>query len=232
MPRAVRSIEEVEAVREEILESAIEIMREEGFDNLTMAKVGARMSMTAANIYNYFNGKTDLYLAIHEKSFNLLHEFISRSLRGEDKLERVRRILEAYVEFGIRNPHRYEIMFCIPTPKYDDYVGTTMEGVALEARRNSLRILEMAADAVEDLLIERGGLEGRDARKIALEYWCLLHGLVSLHNNGLISAAYGEPEELVRWIVGEGMRHFRRDMDIEDFKRRSGKGGGSWPIRA
>jgi len=64
MPKATRSPEEVKTVKNEILETALSLMCEDGFDALTMRKLALRLKMTAANIYNYYTNKDDLYLAI------------------------------------------------------------------------------------------------------------------------------------------------------------------------
>ena len=39
-----------------------------------MAKVGARMKMTAANLYNYYANKDELLIAIHKKAYGMLHD--------------------------------------------------------------------------------------------------------------------------------------------------------------
>ncbi len=55
MPKATRSPEEIDAVKEKILNCAFEILVKNGFERLSMARIGAKMKMTAANLYNYYS---------------------------------------------------------------------------------------------------------------------------------------------------------------------------------
>ena len=58
MPKTTRSIGEIDAVRERILDCAIKILEKNGYENLSMAKLGSKMNMTAANITTTIRTKT------------------------------------------------------------------------------------------------------------------------------------------------------------------------------
>ncbi|MBN2027507.1 MAG: TetR/AcrR family transcriptional regulator [Actinobacteria bacterium] len=212
MPRAARSSEEVEAVKEGIVQSAMEILVEEGFDNLTMEKVGTRMNMTAANLYKYFVNKMDLFREIHKRTFDLLYAKLSRSYGPQDgPLERVVKMIEGYVRFGMEYPNYYEAMFNVPTPKYTDFIGTQFEEVALEERRNAMKLLDLVVGAVEELVASRPRLRGIDAKTLALRYWCTLHGLVSLHINRFIEAVGADTERLATKMIEEMLRQMHEN---------------------
>ena len=72
MPKPIRSPKEVETVKNDILKTALKLMCDEGFDALSMRKLAARLKMTAANIYNYYENKDDLYLAIQTRGFQMI----------------------------------------------------------------------------------------------------------------------------------------------------------------
>ena len=55
MSRNTRSSEEIETIKTKILDAALAILFEEGFDDLSMRKLGRKLGMTAANIYNYYS---------------------------------------------------------------------------------------------------------------------------------------------------------------------------------
>jgi len=212
MPRAARSDEEVEAVKDGIVSSAMEILVEEGFEGLTMEKVGARMNMTAANLYKYFLNKMDLFREIHKRTFDLLYAKMSRSYGPrDDELEKVVKMIEAYVRFGLEHPNYYEVMFNVPTPKYEDFIGTQFEEAAREERQNAMKLLDLVVGAVEELLASRHGFRGMDATNLALSYWCTLHGLVSLHINRFIAAVGADTEKLAAQIIEETLRPLRED---------------------
>ena len=212
MPRVARSDEEVEAVKDGIVRSAMGILVEEGFEGLTMEKVGNRMSMTAANLYKYFVNKMDLFREIHKRTFDLLYAKLSRSYGPQDdELEKVVKMIEAYVRFGLEYPNYYEVMFNVPTPKYTDFIGTQFEEAALEERQNAMKLLDLVVGAVEELVASRPGLRGMDATNLALRYWCTLHGLVSLHINRFMEAVGADTERLAAQIIGQALRPLRED---------------------
>jgi AcrR family transcriptional regulator len=211
MPRIARSSEEVDAVKDRIIRCAMEILLEEGFKNLTMEKVGAAMNMTAANLYKYFKNKDVLYMEIVRRAFELLFERLSRASSPDDSsLEKAYRLAEAYVRFGIENPNYYEIMFVMPTPKYRDYVGTPDEQTALEVRRISLKALKLTVEIFQELAGSQSTLSEVDMKALALRYWSLLHGLVSLYNNKLfIEAVDKDPEKMLARIIEDALLPLR-----------------------
>lgn len=67
MPKVTRGIQQVDAVREQILDCAFKILVKNGSESLSLAKIGSKMKMTAANLYNYYANKDELLIAILEK---------------------------------------------------------------------------------------------------------------------------------------------------------------------
>lgn len=202
MPRPARSVQEIEAVRENILRCAADIMAEEGYTGLSMYKIGARMGMSATNIYNYFLNKEHIILEIHNQAFNLLYEYLREAAASQqDGSEKVKKLIEAYIEFGVCNRRYYEIMFCIPTPKFSDYQGTAAEEVARDAKLHSMRILEFALQTAREFLSSRDDASLEDARLLTLQAWATMHGLVSLYNNRTLGEADPAPRELIRDVV-------------------------------
>jgi AcrR family transcriptional regulator len=215
VPKATRSAQEVGEVKDEILECAMDIMFHEGYDNLTMGKIGARMNMTAANLYNYFGNKEEIFFSVHKKSFDLLYKELCASLEPEtDELARVKKFIEAYVEFGIRNSHYYHIMFGVPTPKYVDYIGAFGEEDARNARLDSLKLLDLAIKTLSGYLSTLPGADKEDARILTMSIWCSLHGLVSLYNNRMLRGADDNPELLVKQIVETMLNRWLRHRKV------------------
>ena len=106
--RTARESNEVKAVRESILQHAMDILVEEGYPSLSMAKIGSRAQMTAPNIYNYFDSKEQIFLEIHNRAFDLLHAHLRDAVATEeDAFGKVERLFEAYVDFGIHNRRFY-----------------------------------------------------------------------------------------------------------------------------
>jgi AcrR family transcriptional regulator len=205
--RPARSTQEVEEVREEILRHAAEILCEEGYPGLSMAKIGARMGMTSPNVYNYFANKEHVYLEIHNRAFGMLYERMRSAVEGaENPSARVRELIKTYVDFGLQNDRYYEIMFCIHTPKYSDYVGTPLEGIAMEARRLSFQALEFAYSTVKEASASISNSGDEEIGLLTVQNWVTLHGLISLYNNRILVAAVDESEAMIEEIIARILR--------------------------
>jgi len=59
LSKTTRSEKEIEHIKNIIIEEALMLLRDEGFEKLSMYKLGKRTNMTAANLYNYFKIKTN-----------------------------------------------------------------------------------------------------------------------------------------------------------------------------
>ena len=187
MPKAVRSTEEIDAVKTKILKTALKIMCDDGFESLSMRKLAGRLKMTAANIYNYYQNKDDLYLAIQTEGFQMLvdrFESVSRSdAAPSDKLYKM---MTAYLEFGRDYPDYYEIMFSRNTPKYADYKGTPMEPAATLEKQTALKVAEITSRTISELHKTKKTISADAALYRTILAWSTLHGVVNLMNSRVL----------------------------------------------
>ena len=207
MPKVTRSIEEVDAVRERILESAFKILVANGFEKLSMAKVGAKMKMTAANLYNYFGCKDELLIAIHKKAYAMLYNKMSDAVSlAETPLARCQNITRAFVEFGIQNARIYDIMYNRAIPQYSDYVGTPQEAAATEEFRNSLQVLSLSVNVIREYRETRPDLPYIDPKTLNIRCFSSLHGIISLYNSRILHQIADDPEATLESVIESAMR--------------------------
>lgn len=204
MPKTTRSIGEIDAVRERILDCAIKILEKTGYENLSMAKLGSKMNMTAANIYNYYTNKDELLIAIHKKTYARLYDVIRNSVKKTDKpLQRVRNIINAFMEFGTRNINIYDVMFNRPIKQHSDYVGTVLEKISDDEFHNSLKVLTFAVKVIKDYRISKADSRPVDEELLAIKIFSTLHGVISLHNSGVLHQVAGDSEMILKKIVDD-----------------------------
>ena len=200
--KTARNDKEVEQVRQKILDGALEIIVKEGFDSLTMRKLGTRIGMTAPNIYNYYAGKDALYISIVIAGFEMLHRALLNAYQGsENPVERAGAMIKAYIGFGMHKPRYYDIMFTRPTPKYNDYLGTPHEKLSEIEYRISMEIAELALKATEAVIGKVHDPELGQMRVIQI--WSLLHGMVTLHNSQVVAYVAGDTQAVYDKIVTE-----------------------------
>lgn len=182
MPKAPAGPEVVEATRERILKEALFIINKDGYSNLSMRKLALRLGFTAKTIYNYYSNKDELYLMVLTKGFQeLAEQFRAAYLSSKNPVEKMRSALNAYVRWGIENKHYYNIMFSMDTPKYADYVGTKMEGIADRQNRIALQVAEIGTAIITEVALYNGRISPDEVPYRLLHVWSTLHGMVSLY---------------------------------------------------
>ncbi|MEA1959814.1 MAG: TetR/AcrR family transcriptional regulator, partial [Bacillota bacterium] len=172
MPRKARKPEEVHKMKEKILETALQAMVEDGFAHVSMRKLAAKLGMTAANIYNYYSSKDELYLAIQTRGYELLGKIFGDIYNSDlEPVEKLEKIIHAYLDYGVNNPNYYDIMFNWNTPKYADYVGTPLEAVALHEKQTALQVECFTSQAVIDVIQDNDQLKELDAQYHTIKLW-------------------------------------------------------------
>lgn len=103
-----------------ILDTAREIMREEGVAALSMQELARRMNMRAPSLYNYFASKAEIYDALFQIGFALLEDQIKQQkLPGENWKVDLSTLMEGYTTFAIQNPELYQLCFERPVPGFE-----------------------------------------------------------------------------------------------------------------
>lgn len=207
MPKITRSDEEVEAVRDNILDVAFKILVKNGYEGLSMSKIGAKMKMTAANIYNYYANKDELLITIHKKAYLMLYEKLNRAVEMSDTpLARYQNLVFAFVEFGLRNINIYDIMFNRPIRQHSDYVGTSQEALSDDEFRSSLRVLFLAVKIIQEYRESRPDLPPVAPEVLTLLNFSALHGIISLTNSGTFSQITDDQDAILKIIIENAMR--------------------------
>lgn len=204
MPKAVRSESDINIVKEIIRDAALEIIFIEGFNALSMRKIGKKTSMTAANLYNYFSNKDEIYLSIQQKGFEILGEQFSKiNQENEEPVVQLQKMLKAYVDFGVSNPDLYEIMFTRNTPKYSDYIGTKLEPAAIEEKETALLLMKEAIKLLNRIIEQNPSVKVPDVRFRVIQVWTAIHGVVSLYNSRILQEVEPDTDEIFQKISKE-----------------------------
>jgi AcrR family transcriptional regulator len=231
VPKAPRNSNEILIVKEKILDVALDILFEEGFHFLSMRKIAVKMKMTAANLYNYFSNKDEIYLAIQTRGFALLHkQFEEINQSKKNPLDKIQQMVCAYVKFGIHFPDQYEIMFTRNTPKYSDYIGTTLEPAATIEKQTALRVAEVATEAFLELAENNPLIHIQDAGYRTIQMWTALHGIVSLINSRVLQEVDPDTNTMIEKLTEELLLPFM-DTGGKKIKNKRIGGAGKRPVR-
>ena len=198
MPKQQRSPEEIQAVKDDILNQSVQLMAEKGFEGFSMRKLSARLGIAAKTIYNYYKNKDELYLAILTLGFERLHDLCeSAGADHADPVMKVEAMVRAFFDFGLEESHFYNLMFTWHVPKYNDYVGTEMEPAARIELDAAMKLADLFIDAVKSCAPSGGEMPEKEARFIMINFFTRLHGFVASYNNTLLQYMHEDPGSLI-----------------------------------
>jgi AcrR family transcriptional regulator len=174
MPRAALTDNQILEFRQRAIECATSLFVEGGLDALTMRGIAGRLGCSAMTPYRYFDNLEEIIALVRAEAFRRFadeQEAAFQTAAGpEDGLLKLKR---AYIEFALREPELYSIMFELPRETDQNYPE-----LKTETRRGFSCLVAAAESAVNASLMEG------DPLTIAHILWANTHGLVSLHLSG------------------------------------------------
>jgi len=213
MPRPKRSSAEIEEIKEQIIEEALNLMNRHGFDGFSMRKLGTRLGVSAKTIYNYYQNKDELYLLILTRGFEQLYDRFNETYnKHPDPMVRLKAMGEQYLSFGLDQSNIYNLMFTWHVPKFKDYVGTPMETVAQFELETALKVSEIFMQAIVEASVEASGqknMSEETARFHMIWMWSQMHGFVAGINNTLLDYMHENPMTLKTKIIDQMFNQFK-----------------------
>ena len=161
-----------EKTKQAILQTARELIRGRGADNLSLREIARRIDYSPAGLYEYFDGKDDIVAALCSDGFNRLASYLERVPTGLPPDKRIVELGLAYLQFASQNPEIYALIFNnIPSG------FTTLEQIDEQA--STYRLLQEAVQAGIDTktFTPRGDFA---LQEMAYSFWALVHGIASL----------------------------------------------------
>lgn len=209
MPKIKRTPGEVEEFRKKILDEALDIISDSGYDYLSMRKLASRLGIAAKTIYNYYSCKEEIYIMVLIKGFEILNEIVvDVSSIHTDPIKKLKAVCRAYVAYGIQNNNYYNIMFNLDVPKYYDYIDTPLEPVALKEKQTALKLAELGRVIISEISGKYGNIPENDIEFLLLKLWSNLHGIVSLYNSNVLQEVSDYAKGAVVRIADESVIPF------------------------
>jgi AcrR family transcriptional regulator len=159
--------------RAEILRAAERIFVAEGYEGATIRKIADEVGVSSTCLYMHFRDKDQILMEICTAAMEQLLALNSEIAALElDPVERVGRMLRAYVDFALGNPNAYRLVFCsAPSPVMTDKQAAAKEVGAQCAERFLGVVREIAA---------AGRLKSGDPHTVHQALWAACHGLAAL----------------------------------------------------
>lgn len=158
--------------RRAILDAAIALFQEHGYENFSLRQVAEAIGYTPTTIYLYFKDKDDLLFHTAIEGFTTFGKMLQAAYdSSNDPLERLKAEGQAYVKFALENPVNYRLMFM---QRGEFLERETPEGC--EPVIDSFGILETT---IQECL-DAGYFKPGDVRNYAAVIWANVHGVASL----------------------------------------------------
>jgi AcrR family transcriptional regulator len=156
-------------LRKIILDAAREIFVGQGYESFSMRKLAERIEYSPGSIYLHFKNKEALFECLVDESFDRLLKTLAdlqKGQQGDDPVGELRKGMQAYVEFGLRNPSDYRFAFMLTPP--------------VEKRPY---VVHGAFQVLRDMVrrcVEEERFRGVDVETTSQALWASIHGITSL----------------------------------------------------
>ena len=201
MPRPKRT--QKSNLSEEIKATAWRLIAADGAPSLSLRAIARELKITAPAIYNYYPRRDDLvtqliidaYLSMGDRQHAVLAD-----IPPQDHVDRLRQLGQAYRQWALDYPERYQLIFGTPIPGYVAPMEKTLPAAArsLSALVSVVEVLRTAGKLNDEGLPEvmpgyeeifavwksYGGEVDGLSLTVAILIWCRVHGLVSLEISG------------------------------------------------
>jgi len=161
-----------EETRINILDAALQIVKEEGWQSLSMRKIADVIEYTAPIIYEYFSNKDAIILELTRKGYLILLNDLEKA-KSQYHLpdKQLEAMWLAYWDFAFANKELYQVMFGVQMNCCCDMMKTL-----LEAKLPS----KMFSAVIGGLM----GIDNLSSDVICTKYytfWSVVHGLISIN---------------------------------------------------
>ena len=182
----------------QILRAARQLFDDKGLEELSLRGVAKRVGITPMAIYRHFDSRQALVDAL---VLDGLAQWSARvdALPAAEGLAKLEQLSEAFLDFALEEPRRFEAAFLIHSTKARRYPDDFVTGRS-PAGTVQLRAIEQA--------MADGLLEADSAIEIMMTNTALGQGLITLYRAGRIVGGEAEFRRLYRRATRRVMRTF------------------------
>jgi AcrR family transcriptional regulator len=175
-------------LRHVLLDAGVALIREVGPKGFTIREVARRAGVSHNAPYRHFQDKDELLAVIAAEGFERLAQAMKEhAASGVTAVERLRLCGCGYVDFALRWPQHFLVMFDSPSVPGE------------HARREIVG--KNAFDTLFEFIIDsqkEGSLPRGDPLPLALMAWSMVHGIAKLATSGNLPYASGQTLDFTR----------------------------------
>lgn len=196
---AERRLRQKEEIRASILATAWQLVKDEGWQSLSIRKIAEAIEYSVPVIYDHFENKEAILLQFGKDGFGLLIKKMQQAKKkSTDPAEQLKAIADAYWNFAYKNKEYYQLMFglgiaCCETDK-------------CIPEKSAFR--ELVMEPINAILAKNSKKDVNACLKYHT-YWSVIHGLISIK---MIS--YSEiADELNKMVLDDAIEGFIKNLE-------------------
>lgn len=163
--------------RNEILDMALCITKEQGIDAVTARELGNRLGSSARPIFTVFESMDEVKEHVIFKTKELYGQYVEEGLKCQPAFKGVG---IAYIRFSMEEPKLFQLLF----------MRTTGKNVSMV-----LPVIDDYYDKILQSVQDSYGLEKEAAKKLYQHLWTYSHGIATMLATGLCSYTMEQIEE-------------------------------------
>lgn len=191
-----------ENLRETLIEAAAALIGEAGPRAFTLREVARRAGVSHNAPYRHFAAKDDLLRAVATEGFERLTATMQEWMaRGTTAMERLHLSGSGYVDFALRWPNHFLVMFDLPRVLPECSPES-------EIGRNAFDVLIQGIVGAQ----QSGELPAGDPLPLAFTAWSLVHGVAKLAISGNLPMTRNGTLEFTHYatrVLTEGLANLR-----------------------
>ncbi len=174
-----------------ILDAALDIVKDEGWQALSMRKIADKIEYTAPIIYEYFANKEGILLELTRRGYIILAGEVKTAMQGHANLaEQLESMWIAYWNFAFKYKELYRLMY-----------GVDTNCCELKKSMPEAEIADdLIYDVIEKIMKDENPPEDLVCRKF-YTFWSIIHGLISIN---LVNK--GRDEEMNQRILKDAIK--------------------------
>lgn len=171
MPRTALSESEIHVFRERVIDAALRLFAESGYEAVTMRGIAVEVGCSPMTPYRYFEDKDEIFALVVAEAYRRFADQQANAIESiSAATQRLDALGLAYVRFAMSEPDSYRIMFELRQMPRDDHP---------DLQAQAQRAWQVMHDTVVDA-VSAGELDA-DPETAAHIFWAGLHGVVSLY---------------------------------------------------
>jgi len=183
-------------LREVLLQAAIKLIAEAGPAGFTLREVARRAGVSHNAPYRHFPDREGLLAAVAAQGFGELNQaMLDAAERESNALRQLKRAGLAYVEFALRRPEHFTVMFDSPIARRKT---PNSSEAAEQAFGTLVRLIKSAQD---EKLLPAG-----DLSQFTLLAWSMVHGVAKLATaNRLPYKSKADILEFAKFVIDQSL---------------------------